>query len=515
MVELRSIVQRALPFALAAALFGTCQVTAAASDREGTLGVNKFDLLLQYLGMASGGDGDAAYRRVTEAMARKAIADAADAGIRYFRVSATGYMPTERSRRGDLDLWRSDRSAYWMTVDRMMADLERANIRIIPSFVWNPRQFPAMNGESVRDLVTNADSRSYRMLEDYVSEFVARYRERDLVLFYELGNELNLYADLDMHGRCAARWGRTHCESEGNYSTDEMIGFTGRLAARIRRLDPSRPISSGHSFPRPAAQHLRRKPEFAPGGPDWTSDSRRELSEYVAETHDGLEIISVHIYEAPPVPAISGRDAVGLIAWSQGIAQGLGKKLFVGEFGGQSSSALDAARFLPRALEALRSEKVPYSALWVWQYYQSSTYRSFDSEATRFNIEPGYSDALIRRISTLNRTQSPLRRPREDITPPNVLISWPLQCARSDREFEVHVLASDDSGSPPHVVLEIGARRHDLGRSPPYESVVDVGGEGEQLLTVTAEDAAGNRSAWQTAVVAGGVESAACRLCCD
>ncbi len=45
------------------------------------IGLNKFDLFLQYLGHASGGDGSAAYRVVTREMARKAIADAKNLGV--------------------------------------------------------------------------------------------------------------------------------------------------------------------------------------------------------------------------------------------------------------------------------------------------------------------------------------------------------------------------------------------------------------------------------------------------
>ena len=88
-----------------------------------SVGLNKFDLFKQYLGTASGGDGGMSYRRVTQGMAKKAIADAHDIGVLYLRISATGYAPSAYGEPGDLDLWRRDSLAYWALSDQMRDDL--------------------------------------------------------------------------------------------------------------------------------------------------------------------------------------------------------------------------------------------------------------------------------------------------------------------------------------------------------------------------------------------------------
>lgn len=491
--------------------------TGVAGLADGAVGVNKFDLALQYLGWASGGDGSAAYRRVTQAMARKAIVDARHSGIRYFRISATGYAPSGFGLRGDLDLWRSDREAYWQVVDRMMDDLARNSIRLIPSFVWNLRQLPAMTRETVRDFVTDPESRSYRMLDEYVSEYVARYRTHPSLLFYEIGNELNLGADLDLVKRCVASYGRSACEAQGNFTTDEMIAFTRRIAQRIRALDPSRPISSGHSFPRSSAQHLRRTPEFSPGGPDWTKDSLEDLAAYLEATHAGFEVMSVHIYEGEPLPGFLRPDAVELIALSARLARGLGKTLFIGEIGGLSTDNSSTNTFIDRALMAIGSQQVPYAALWVWQFYQTSTYRSFDHHNTYFNIEPGYSDRLIRRIATLNGT-APGGGPKTlDDLAPIVIVTWPLECAQVGPGFTVHIAASDDSGVSPRVTLQQGGRDLAVGHGPPYALAVSGLASGEQTVVASATDEAGNRATWETtvAVTISGSTREQCRRCCN
>lgn len=489
----------------------------ATEKTAGTIGVNKFDLPLQYLGWASGGDGSAAYRKVTQAMARKAIADARHSGIRYFRTSATGYAPSGFGLRGDLDLWRSDPNAYWKEADRMMADLAQSGIGLVPSFVWNLRQLPAMARETVRDLVTNPESRSYRMLDEYVGEFVTRYRAHPALLFYEIGNELNLSADLDLVRRCVASYGLPACEAYGNFTTDDMIAFTRRIAQRIRALDPSRPISSGHSFPRSSAQHLRRSPEFSPTGPDWTKDSLEDLIAYLDATHAGLEVMSVHIYEGEPLPGFLGSDALELIALSVRLARQLGKTLFIGEIGGPSAGNAGTDTFVDRALTAIASQQVPYAALWVWQYYQTSTYRSFDHENTYFNIEPGYSDRLIRRIATLNGTAVAGDGKAKDDLAPIVIITWPLECTKVGTALTVYVAASDNSGVPPRVTLRQGGRDLAVGHGPPYALAVNGLTAGEQAIVASATDQAGNRAAWETtvAVTASGSARQQCSRCCD
>jgi hypothetical protein len=485
----------------------------SAAPPEGTIGVNKFDLLLQYLGTASGGRGTPAQRKVTQAMARKAIADARDAGIRYFRISAMGYAPSSYGARSDLEMWQSDREAYWKLVDRMMDDLAAADIQVIPSFVWNSLQLPALTNETVRDLLVAPSSKSYRLLDDYLTQFIERYRSHPALLFYEIGNELNLHADLDEVARCRAEKDGANCAVQGNYSTHEMIAFTRRVAARIRALDPKRSITSGHSFPRTSAQHLRRKPQFAAGGADWTPDSLEELAGYIADLHDGLDIISVHIYEAEPFSARLVSTPIELIALSSDIARQLGKRLFVGEFGGRSTG-MASGTFMDSALRQIEANRVAYSAPWIWQFYQ---FKTFESANNAFNIEPGQSDRLITRIARINGRVYPRAVGEKDGAPPRIVVTWPLECAVVNASFPVHVTASDDSGVPPAVEVSVGSRRTSLGSKPPYAGAIEAMEPGEYEIVATATDGAGNRAGWQSWVLVGRQSrtEGRCTHCCN
>lgn len=144
------------------------QVTVSALPKpwpapKSAVGLNAFDLAFQYLGRTSGGDGSPVYQKVTKAMAKKSIKDAMNIGVGYFRVAISGFGPELYGTEGDLDLWLDPetKAAYWSLLDEMMGDLNASGIRIIPSFFWNWVQFPSMTGETVTQMISDPNSKSY------------------------------------------------------------------------------------------------------------------------------------------------------------------------------------------------------------------------------------------------------------------------------------------------------------------------------------------------------------------
>lgn len=476
-------------------------LSASFPARAAEIGFNKFELVQQYLGTASAGDGSERYRKVTVAMARKSMADARDVGVTFFRASATGYTPSSPGSRGDLDAWLSNPARHWAQVDLMMADLDAAGLRLVPTFIWNARQFPALAGETVRDLVVDPKSQSYQLAVRYIREFVGRYRRRPTILFYELTNEMNLLADLDLAGRCTRQHTNqprgNHCSTEANFSTQELIAFTSRLATVIRQVDPSRRISSGYDVPRRAAEHLRAVPEWSQGGPDWTADSREQLQRNLVEIHENIDIISVHLYPGTENTRFGNTDpaSASLLEEVHRIARRAGKPLFVGEF--SDGSLLDARpdAFTARMLGRIVELNVDYSAYWTWQFYQNSLSSTRDTPATKSSLEPGIADGLLRKIrQAAGKSAAPVAA-RNDTTPPRLVLTWPLECAKvTSTEQKVHALASDDSGAVRAVEVLVDGTAVATLTNPPFEAVVNVRGlaPGEHLLTVRASDLAGN-----------------------
>ena len=469
-----------------------------------SVGLNKFDLFPQYLGHASGGRNSGyqveSYQRVTQAMAKKAIVDAHNIGVTYLRVSATGYYPIafDQPWRSDLKLWEDNPAEYWALFDQMMNDLYSNEMRIVPVFMWNWTQFPAMTGENASQMITDPNSDSYQLLEEYITEFVERYKDHPALYFYELTNELNLRADLDMVGRCSD--GKSppppSCEPMGNFTTDQMIAFTSRLADYVRSLDPNHLISSGFSIPRPAAEHLQRTPEFSPDGPDWTRDSLAEFKKNLSDVHSGMDIVSVHFYNKEGYNTrlgITGHTNADLLRIIKQTTDELDKKLFVGEFGDQNPyiESDKRALFTQNVLDKIVELKIPYSAPWVWEYYQRTPYSQ-----DRYSLEPGRTDLIISKIKEANAklgNRIPSPQPR-DTTAPRVVVTWPLEGRLSCNQL-VYAVASDDSGTVSEVRFLVNDNFRTIVSIPPYRRKLDTARLGlfrEQRIIARAYDRSGN-----------------------
>lgn len=480
---------------LVGVLPAACGVERAAMPAVPPVGLNKFDLFNQYLGTASGGNGSTVYRRVTRAMARKALDDARDAGVGWLRVSASGFAPSAPGARGDLDLWRSSPSDFWSQVDTMMDDLDARGMQLVPVLMWNMAQFPAMSGETVADLIGEPGSASWRVLAEFTTEFVTRYRGRKTILFYELTNELNLAADLDNVRRCDRSQQGKGCDVAGRFSTDEMIAFTGRFAGVIRKADSTRLISSGFSTPRGSAEHLRARPGWQAGGPDWTPDSREQFAKNLTDIHAAVDIISLHLYDLPQNRRFGSTDTVDLLVTAKRVADQAGKPLFVGEFGDMEPRAAGPGSYVDRMLKKIGELRIPYSAVWAWEFYQRTPYLTYDNQHTAYNLEPGYTDFLIDRIRAANLVGAvgAAKIAGPDTTPPRIVLTWPLECALLTGQVRIHALASDENGPVSRVEFSVAGHRSSVS-APPYvwELNTKTLAPGEYEIDVKAHDAAGN-----------------------
>ncbi len=509
-MEKATSVKSARGIAIAAIAFLFCRLSFSAELFPG-VGANTFDLVRQYLGTAGRGDGSERYREVTKSMARKAIADAHDTGIGYVRFAASGYSPSRKGQSGDLDLWRKNPKFFWFHLDEMFDDLDQAQIRAIPVLMFNSVQFPAMTGETLRDLILNSESASWQLLARFVTEFVERYRDRSTVLFYELSNELNISADIDLIEWCIKNRPRPSCDLRANFTTDELIAFSQRFAKLLKLLDPKRPVSSGYSLPRPAAEHLRAGSALKVGRKDWTPDSLDQLEKNIIDLHRYVDIVSIHFYTGVYYRRF-GKSEAELLKLVKSIADRMGKPLFVGEFGDRSASTARAGSAVDQMLKQIVDQRIPYSAIWVWEFYQRDLYTRIDNKGHSFSLEPGYTDYLINRLKEANMAlgRPPPKPPVGDIVPPRLVLTWPLECARTSSKQKVHAVASDDSGRVERVEFWLDGKRIASDSSPPYEIEVEATAlsQGVHEVEARASDLAGNVTTLRRHLVVGAPLSA-------
>jgi hypothetical protein len=448
----------------------------------GEIGANKFDLLLQYLPSSQAnpdaGDGSLFIRR---AMAKKAIADAHDSGLSFLRVSVSGYFPVSiDDRKNDLALWQNDPARFWAATDEMFDDLDRAGIRLVPTLMWNLTQFSALGHDNLTTFMSIPQSRSRHLLTKYVSDFITRYRQRKTILFYELTNELNLFADIDLTRKCpkqkipACVW--------GNFTTNDMIELSRSMARLIRSLDPSRRLSSGFSLPRPAAMHLMRRPQFAATGPDWSPDSLAEFKRYLLAIHEPFDVISVHLYPAKQNVRFGRPDGqeYELVSDAVAAARSAGKLLFVGEFG----DVAGATPFMSRVLDKIVSNQVDFAAVWVWEFYQTSTYQTHNTEPTRYTIEPGYSDDVIQMLIQTEQRMGYRPSDTNAKARPRVILTWPLPCAAIDQTVTLAAVASDGVRGVREVEFSIDGHLLGTVAVPPYYASFDPARFGQRAANI-------------------------------
>lgn len=355
------------------------------------IGVNMPDLLFQYLGQAPG----------TPASARLEMDRARAAGFTHVRFIASGYWPTNMSTGNG---WLAAPAAYWASFDQMVFDARARGLRLVPSVFWNAFLFPDLNNAPLSALLTPGTP-TRQMAEQYLAELVTRYRAEPAIFAWEIGNELNLLADLDFSactvcagaasgcGTLAPSLGtpcrRTaadqlfSCNScRGVLSAAQDLGqFTGAMATLIQSIDPARPVSSGNAYPRPAAWHLARSP--CPGC-DWTLDTVPQYEATLAQLHPGnVQLVSVHHYPGDDAMRFGSIDPAGvsLLQTTQGLVSAMGKTLYVGEYGEPRAGTAvcgateqcggdPGAAATRRVLDTLVSEQVPLSALWAFEFHQ-------------------------------------------------------------------------------------------------------------------------------------------------
>lgn len=450
----------------------TLLLVAAASPAAATmLGANKFDLMLDYVAPnpppEANPDG---YRLVRKAMGKKAILDARSAGLTFLRAAVAGYGAA------DLALWQSNPPQFWALLDRMFDDLDATGMRLVPSFVWNIEQFPLLGRDTIAIFMREPQSASRKLLVQFLRDFIDRYKGRRTILFYEMGNELNLLADLDGRKRNCKR---DPCVWD-NFTTEDMNKFAYHVAGSIKQLDPSRAVGSGYSLPRPNAMHLEQHPEFGASGPDWTPDTAEEFARDLTATQAPFDVVSIHVYpddEARPSGRTPGKRFDPIAVAAQAV-HAAGKKLFIGEFGDDKG----ATPFMRRTFEDIVHSRVDFASIWVWEFYQNST---DDRVKTGMNAEPGFTDDLIALLVETERHLG-AAPPQSAPAAPQVVLTWPMPCAEINAPIDLAAVASDGARAVKEVEFLVDGALMAKSVAPPYRARFNPAGSAPHSAEIVA-----------------------------
>ena len=318
-------------------------------------GVNVFDALWDGSSQRTGGDFDATLHALQGLKA---------AGIRYFRFFASLYGGAQWK-------WVKDPSAYWRMFDRLMEAIEAAGLYVIPSIGYDCWVTITDGANNYNDFVFDAHSQSRGYARRYFLELVARYRQRHCVLLWELGNELNLLANLPP----------PHCHPHRNcFDTQALVSVTRDLVHLIRVADPTRPISSGFAYPRAQAWHMEHCRDRRDGPCTrgfWSLDTREQSIKMIMWQNEAVDVVSVHIYDARQCYFAPGCErTTALVEAAAVAAKRMGKWMFLGEYGGPNPDftgpSMQSQHFPIAALQmqveaAHAGGAFRLSAIWAWE----------------------------------------------------------------------------------------------------------------------------------------------------
>ena len=338
------------------------------------------------------------------ASTRASMARAKALGFDVLRFGASGFWPPDQA----LFHNATTRPQFLAALDGVFDDAAALGVRLIPSLLWNHWAFADLCREALgADLMRDPASCSYRGVRDFVSTVVARYSgaqspHRGAVYAWEIGNELNLLADLDHANQttlCNPALGTpARRTAADNFTTADMVAWQQAAAGWVREAAASPGqrvlISSGHAVPRPAASHLARS--YRAPQRDWTKDTEAELQAVLQLTHTGLDLVSLHVYPGPD-NARFGKPpgfllSVAAKAASAASTASMKKGVYLGEFGVSLPDRRNASsptfNFTRDMLAAAAGSSAQLATYWAWEdANQRQTFGLFPPNATAQNDE--------------------------------------------------------------------------------------------------------------------------------
>jgi hypothetical protein len=139
-----------------------------------------------------------------------------------------------------------------------------------------------------------------------------------------------------------------------------------------------------------------------------------------------------------------------------------GKKLFLGEYGDAT-----ATPFLAHVLDDIVGDHIDFAAIWIWEFYQQSTFKP-----APFSVEPGLSEPVIRLL--LKSEERAGKAPASTtVSRPRVVLTWPLPCAQINRPAELYAVASDGVSAVNRVDFFADGNPIASIKTPPYRTQFD------------------------------------------
>ena len=369
---------------------------------------NKYDLFGQFVlvgGEHEGYDGVPAAIEALQILHEK--------GYRVIRINASPYYPAwfnEVFFDDDPQRQAEKRELFFEGFDQMLLECDKNQIRVVATLMWNIENLADLGHNSLEESFHNPEALGRVRTEEYIREVVSRYRDRPTIAMWEIGNEFNLFADLQHpggvipsdHNQSELYPGPIIRDEHNNFTSEDLATFYQDTATLIRSIDQNHLISTGSSSPRPSAMHLLRAAR-ANRPQDWTLDSETELKEYLQLINpDPIDVISIHYYDEAMTSFGRNNGSPENLRFFLDAANEIGKPLFVGEIGLNSEMTRrydtpESIALLNATLPVLVEIEIPLTL--YWNFNDDISYQKAD---LIYTLRYGKTDEALQLIEAAN-----------------------------------------------------------------------------------------------------------------
>lgn len=340
-----------------------------------------------------------------------------DKGYRVIRINTSPYYPAwfnEVFFDDDPQQQDKKRKLFFEGFDQMLLECDKNQIRVVATLMWNIENLADLGHNSLEESFHNPEALGRVRTEEYIREVVSRYKDRPTIAMWEIGNEFNLFADLQ---EPAGVIPSDHNQSElypvpvvrdehNNFTSDDLAAFYQDTATLIRSIDKNHLISTGSSSPRPSAMHLLRAAR-ANRPQDWTLDSKSELKDYLQLINpDPIDVMSIHYYDDAMTSLGRDNGSPENLRFFLNTANEIGKPLFIGEIGLNSEMTLrydtpESIDLLNATLSVLTELKIPLTL--YWNFNDDISYQKAD---LIYTLRYGKTDEALQLIQAANNAVS-------------------------------------------------------------------------------------------------------------